>query len=63
VTSIFSTIRRFASERGLSVLILEQNAAQLVKIVDCVYVMRPARVILEETAEQMRARDHYWDLF
>ena len=28
-----------------------------------VYVMRSGRVLLEETVEQMRARDSYWDLF
>jgi branched-chain amino acid transport system ATP-binding protein len=63
VSTIFSTIRRFAQERGLSVLVLEQNVAQLLKIVDRVYVMRSGRLILEETAEQMRAREQYWDLF
>jgi hypothetical protein len=26
-------------------------------------VMRSGRVLLEETVEQMRARDSYWDLF
>jgi ABC-type branched-subunit amino acid transport system ATPase component len=28
-----------------------------------VYVMRSGRVILEETAEEMKAREQYWDLF
>jgi branched-chain amino acid transport system ATP-binding protein len=63
VTQIFSTIRRFADERGLSVLVLEQNVAQLLRIVDRVYVMRSGRMILEESVEKMRLRDQYWDLF
>jgi branched-chain amino acid transport system ATP-binding protein len=63
VTTLFGTIRRFARDQGLSVLILEQNIGQLLKIVDRVYVMRSGRVILEETVEQMRARSQYWDLF
>jgi branched-chain amino acid transport system ATP-binding protein len=63
VTSLFATIKRFAQERGLSVLLLEQNIGQLLRIVDRVYVMRSGSFILEETVEQMRQRDQYWDLF
>ena len=44
-------------------LLLEQNVGQALRVTDRVYVMRSGRVILEETAEQMRARASYWDLF
>ena len=63
VHQIFDTVRHLADTDGLSVLLLEQNVAQALRIVDRVYVMRSGRVILEETVEQMRARDSYWDLF
>ena len=63
VRQIFDTVRHLADTEGLSVLLLEQNVAQALRIVDRVYVMRSGRVILEETVEQMRARDSYWDLF
>jgi branched-chain amino acid transport system ATP-binding protein len=63
VQSIFDTVRHLADTEGLSVLLLEQNVAQALRIVDRVYVMRSGRVILEETVEQMKARDSYWDLF
>ena len=63
VRQIFDTVRHLADNEGLSVLLLEQNVAQALRIVDRVYVMRSGRVILEETVEQMRARDSYWDLF
>ena len=63
VQQIFDRVRRLADTEGLSVLLLEQNVAQALRIVDRVYVMRSGRVLLEETAEQMRARDSYWDLF
>jgi branched-chain amino acid transport system ATP-binding protein len=33
------------------------------KVSDRGYVMRSGRVVLEETAAQMRARDSYWDFF
>jgi branched-chain amino acid transport system ATP-binding protein len=60
---IFDTVKDLVRERGLSVLIVEQNIPQLLRIVDRVYVIRSGRVILEEDVERMRARDQYWDLF
>jgi branched-chain amino acid transport system ATP-binding protein len=63
VTEIFSGVRRLADEEGLSVLLLEQNVGQAMRIADRAYVMRSGRIILEETAEQMRQRPDYWDLF
>ncbi len=63
VRQIFDKVRHLADTEGLSVLLLEQNVAQALRIVDRVYVMRSGRVILEETVEQMRQRDSYWDLF
>ena len=63
VQQIFSTVRHLADTEGLAVLLLEQNVGQALKIVDRVYVMRSGRVLLEETVDQMRARDSYWDLF
>jgi branched-chain amino acid transport system ATP-binding protein len=63
VQQIFDVVRHLAATEGLSVLLLEQNVGQALRIVDRVYVMRSGRVLLEETVEQMKARDSYWDLF
>jgi branched-chain amino acid transport system ATP-binding protein len=63
VHEIFDLIRTLADREGLSVLLLEQNVGAALTILDRVYVMRSGRVILEETVEQMRQRDAYWDLF
>jgi branched-chain amino acid transport system ATP-binding protein len=63
VEQIFLRVRQLADTEGLSVLLLEQNVGQALRIVDRVYVMRSGRVLLEESVEQMRARDSYWDLF
>lgn len=63
VQQIFDVVRRLADTEGLSVLLLEQNVGQALRIVDRVYVMRSGRVLLEETVEQMKARESYWDLF
>jgi len=62
-TRVFETLRHLVDERGLSVLIVEQNMPQLLRVVDRVYVMRSGGVVLEETVEQLRKREHYWDLF
>jgi branched-chain amino acid transport system ATP-binding protein len=63
VAEIFQGVRRLADEEGLSVLLLEQNVGQALRIADRAYVMRSGRIILEETADQMRQRPDYWDLF
>jgi branched-chain amino acid transport system ATP-binding protein len=63
VTEIFGRVRHLAEVEGLSVLLLEQNVVQALRITDRVYAMRSGRIFLEETAEQMRARSQYWDLF
>jgi branched-chain amino acid transport system ATP-binding protein len=63
VLELFDTIRLLAEEEGLSVLLLEQNIGQALRIADRFYAMRNGRIILEETAALMRRRHDYWDLF
>ena len=63
VQQIFDSVRALAREENLSVLLLEQNVGQALRVTDRVYVMRAGRIILEETAEEMRARPSYWELF
>lgn len=63
VAHIFASIRSLATDHNLSVLLLEQNVGQALRISDRVYVMRSGRIILEETAEQMSQREQFWDLF
>lgn len=63
VTDIFSRVKTLADEDGLSVLVLEQNVGQVLRVANRVYVMRNGRIFLEETADEMRARESYWDLF
>jgi len=63
VQQIFGTVRQLADSEGLAVLLLEQNVGQALKIVDRCAVMRSGRVILEESRDEMLARESYWDLF
>ncbi len=62
VQQIFSAVRDLA-DAGLSVLLLEQNVGQALRISDRAYVMRNGRVILEEEAHVMKQRESFWDLF
>jgi branched-chain amino acid transport system ATP-binding protein len=63
VETIFSRLRSLADTSGLGILLLEQNVKQALQVADRAYVMRSGRIILEESAEQMRLRPDYWDLF
>lgn len=46
VGEIFDHVRRLADEEGLTVLLLEQNVGQALRIADRAYVMRAGRIIL-----------------
>jgi branched-chain amino acid transport system ATP-binding protein len=63
VQRIMETIRELVDTAGISVLMVEQNVGQALRIADRVYVMRSGRIIHEESATAMQARDQWWDLF
>lgn len=63
VQQVMDVVQGLAQDRGLSVLMVEQNIDQALRIADRVYVMRAGRIFLEESAERMRARGEWWDLF
>lgn len=63
VQQIMTTLRALVAERGMSVLMVEQNVGQALTIADRVYLMRSGRVLLEESAADTRQRDQWWDLF
>lgn len=61
--NLFAEIRKLAEINNLSVIIVEQSVAATLRIADRVYYMRAGKIILEESAEASRQREHYWDLF
>ena len=63
VDELMDTVRTLADERGISVLLLEQNVAVALEHADRAYIMRSGHMILEEPADKMLARGHWWDLF
>jgi len=60
---LFDSLRTLVVDRGLSLLIVEQNIPNLLRAVDRVYVMREGRVVDHHAARSLAERDDFWDLF
>ena len=54
VEEIFKVIRRLKEEQGLTVLLVEQNAALALELADHGYVMENGRIVLEGPADSLR---------
>lgn len=63
VEKTFATIRELAAERGMSVLIVEQNVKAMTAVADRVYVLRHGEIVLEESGDAARERTEWWHLF
>jgi len=63
VETIFDRLRELADRERIGVLLLEQNVKQALRIADRAYALRSGAVILEESAERLRLRSDFWDLF
>lgn len=63
VQIVNESLRKLVDAGSVSVVLLEQNVAQALRIADRAYVMRSGRIILEEPADEMLARGQWWDLF
>jgi branched-chain amino acid transport system ATP-binding protein len=63
VEQVMELVGRLVAERELSVLMVEQNVDQALRIADRVYVLRAGRIALEEDAAVLRRRSQWWDLF
>ncbi len=54
VEEIFGVIRRLKDEQGLTVLLVEQNAALALEVADRGYVMENGRIVLDGPADALR---------
>ncbi|USQ82130.1 ABC transporter ATP-binding protein [Ornithinimicrobium faecis] len=54
VQEIFGYIKRLNEERGLTVLVIEQNARRALEIADHGYIMEQGRIVLEGDAKDLR---------
>ena len=57
ITEIFQVIRRLRDERGLTVLLVEQNAQLALSVADYGYIMERGRVVLDNTPDKLLAND------
>ena len=57
VESIFEIIQRINREEGTTILLVEQNARLALSVADYGYVMEGGRVVLEGTADELRANE------
>lgn len=63
VDQLFDFYRSLASDSGLGILLVEQNVGEALRIGDGVYALRSGRIFLHESAENLRKRTEFWDLF
>ncbi|MDD7972593.1 ABC transporter ATP-binding protein [Roseinatronobacter alkalisoli] len=54
VTEIFTTIRRLNAEDGVTILLVEQNAAVALGVAHYGYVMEHGRIVMEGDAKKLR---------
>jgi len=57
VQEIFKVIR-LLPERGITVLLIEQNVKQALEMADRAYVMENGRIVLEGTSRDLIENDH-----
>ncbi len=57
VESIFEIVRRINREEGTTILLVEQNARIALSVADYGYIMEGGRVVLEGSAEELRANE------
>jgi branched-chain amino acid transport system ATP-binding protein len=57
VKDIFDIIRRINRERGVTVLLVEQNANMALQTADYGYVLELGRIVMEDTCERLLRKD------
>ncbi len=57
VGDILETLVRLREEQGLTILLVEQNIAQSLKIADYAYVLEQGRVVLEGTSNELLEKE------
>jgi branched-chain amino acid transport system ATP-binding protein len=55
VESIFEIIARINAERGVSMLLVEQNASLALAVAHYGYIMETGKVVIDNTAEKLAA--------
>jgi len=57
VTQIFEIVKRINRERGVAILLVEQNAHVALKTADYGYVLEIGRIVLEDSCERLLEKE------
>jgi branched-chain amino acid transport system ATP-binding protein len=63
VEQVLRTIRELADAEDMGVLLVEQNMKYALDVADRVVIMHSGRIRLDATADEIRERGQWWDLF
>jgi branched-chain amino acid transport system ATP-binding protein len=63
VVQMLDTLRRVNQERGVTILIVEQNAAAALRVADRVYVLEHGSAVLEGTPRELLNRDDFFSIY
>jgi len=63
VAEIFAIVERLRRERGLAVLLVEQNAVSALALADRGHVMEAGRIVLSGSARQLQADDRVQEVY
>jgi branched-chain amino acid transport system ATP-binding protein len=63
VEQILQTLRELANTESMTVLLVEQNMKYSLEVADRIVIMHAGRTKLDTSADEMRKRGSWWDLF
>ena len=63
IKDIFNIIQKVNKEKGMTILLIEQNANAALKIADYGYVMETGRIRLEGTGQELLANEQVKELY
>ena len=63
IEEIFGAIRRLRDERGLTVLLVEQNAKLALSLADYGYILESGRIVLDGTPDRLLANDDVQEFY
>lgn len=63
VEQILHTLRALANSESMTVLLIEQNMKYSLEVADRIVIMHSGRTKLDASADEMRERGSWWDLF
>lgn len=63
VHTLMDTLQKIQKELGISIILVEQNVQEALRIAQRAYVMKIGQIVLEENAQTLLQQGQWWDLF